>query len=63
MQFEKWLDFDTNPLYALLHEPIYCQVDIIIFFLFTHSLWFYLISDSQSLSLCRVLLIGGLLTE
>ncbi|XP_054793332.1 uncharacterized protein LOC129298914 [Prosopis cineraria] len=23
--FEKWLDFDTNPLYALLHEPIYCQ--------------------------------------
>ncbi|XP_057499413.1 uncharacterized protein LOC130783683 [Actinidia eriantha] len=23
--FEKWLDFDTNPLYALLHESIYCQ--------------------------------------
>ncbi|KAA8520687.1 hypothetical protein F0562_015041 [Nyssa sinensis] len=23
--FEKWLDFDTNPLYALLHEAIYCQ--------------------------------------
>ncbi|KAK4266910.1 hypothetical protein QN277_023769 [Acacia crassicarpa] len=25
ISFEKWLDFDTNPLYALLHEPIYCQ--------------------------------------
>ncbi|KDP43915.1 hypothetical protein JCGZ_20925 [Jatropha curcas] len=23
--FENWLDFDSNPLYALLHEPIYCQ--------------------------------------
>ncbi|XP_059459072.1 uncharacterized protein LOC132188590 isoform X2 [Corylus avellana] len=23
--FEKWLAFDTNPLYALLHESIYCQ--------------------------------------
>ncbi|GAV77373.1 Abhydrolase_1 domain-containing protein [Cephalotus follicularis] len=23
--FENWLDFDTNPLYALLHESIYCQ--------------------------------------
>ncbi|KAJ7962465.1 putative Proline iminopeptidase [Quillaja saponaria] len=23
--FEKWLGFDTNPLYALLHESIYCQ--------------------------------------
>ncbi|KAI4372332.1 hypothetical protein MLD38_010575 [Melastoma candidum] len=23
--FEDWLSFDTNPLYALLHEPIYCQ--------------------------------------
>ncbi|KAD7477085.1 hypothetical protein E3N88_00221 [Mikania micrantha] len=23
--FEKWLSFDTNPLYALLHESIYCQ--------------------------------------
>ncbi|XP_002984144.2 uncharacterized protein LOC9644930 [Selaginella moellendorffii] len=23
--FENWLDFDTNPLYALMHEPIYCQ--------------------------------------
>ncbi|KAG5008245.1 hypothetical protein AAZX31_09G233200 [Glycine max] len=23
--FEKWLNFDTNPLYALLHESIYCQ--------------------------------------
>ncbi|XAR54013.1 Prolyl aminopeptidase [Bertholletia excelsa] len=23
--FEKWLDFDTNPLFALLHEAIYCQ--------------------------------------
>ncbi|KAL6982060.1 hypothetical protein U1Q18_023676 [Sarracenia purpurea var. burkii] len=23
--FDKWLDFDTNPLYALLHESIYCQ--------------------------------------
>ncbi|XP_022871149.1 uncharacterized protein LOC111390353 [Olea europaea var. sylvestris] len=22
---EKWLDFDTNPLYALMHESIYCQ--------------------------------------
>lgn len=26
MQYEKWLDFDTNPLYALMHESIYCQV-------------------------------------
>lgn len=25
--FENWLDFDTNPLYALLHESIYCQGD------------------------------------
>ncbi|KAF8017065.1 hypothetical protein BT93_H2318 [Corymbia citriodora subsp. variegata] len=23
--FENWLDFDTNPLFALLHEPIFCQ--------------------------------------
>ncbi|KAK7295143.1 hypothetical protein RJT34_18048 [Clitoria ternatea] len=23
--FEKWFAFDTNPLYALLHESIYCQ--------------------------------------
>ncbi|KAF8380165.1 hypothetical protein HHK36_027648 [Tetracentron sinense] len=23
--FENWLSFDTNPLYALLHESIYCQ--------------------------------------
>ncbi|XP_057780404.1 uncharacterized protein LOC130998972 [Salvia miltiorrhiza] len=23
--YEKWLDFDCNPLYALMHESIYCQ--------------------------------------
>ncbi|KAK9074268.1 hypothetical protein SSX86_006865 [Deinandra increscens subsp. villosa] len=23
--FEKWHSFDTNPLYALMHESIYCQ--------------------------------------
>ncbi|PKA63482.1 hypothetical protein AXF42_Ash005377 [Apostasia shenzhenica] len=23
--FESWIEFDTNPLYALLHETIYCQ--------------------------------------
>ncbi|KAF7137398.1 hypothetical protein RHSIM_Rhsim07G0010300 [Rhododendron simsii] len=23
--FEKWSDYDTNPIYALLHESIYCQ--------------------------------------
>ncbi|MED6218924.1 hypothetical protein PIB30_031039 [Stylosanthes scabra] len=23
--YEKWLDFDTNPLYAIMHESIYCQ--------------------------------------
>lgn len=23
--FDAWLSFDTNPLYALLHEAIYCQ--------------------------------------
>lgn len=23
--FDNWLDIDTNPLYALLHEAIYCQ--------------------------------------
>ncbi|MQL98097.1 hypothetical protein Taro_030811 [Colocasia esculenta] len=23
--FESWMAFDTNPLYALLHESIYCQ--------------------------------------
>ncbi|KAL5792325.1 hypothetical protein ACOSP7_000919 [Xanthoceras sorbifolium] len=22
---EKWLDFETNPLYAIMHESIYCQ--------------------------------------
>ncbi|KAK0583381.1 hypothetical protein LWI29_036336 [Acer saccharum] len=22
---ENWLDFDTNPLYAIMHESIYCQ--------------------------------------
>jgi hypothetical protein len=26
MQIENWLSFDTNPLYAVLHESIYCQV-------------------------------------
>ncbi|AQL01847.1 uncharacterized protein LOC100279880 [Zea mays] len=24
-EFEMWLDFDQNPLYALLHESIYCE--------------------------------------
>lgn len=28
MQFDNWLDIDTNPLYALLHEAIYCQVKV-----------------------------------
>lgn len=28
LQFENWLDFDTNPLYALLHESVYCQVEL-----------------------------------
>ncbi|KAJ3683087.1 hypothetical protein LUZ60_013314 [Juncus effusus] len=23
--FESWMEFDSNPLYALLHESIYCQ--------------------------------------
>lgn len=23
--FEHWMSWDTNPLYALLHEAIYCQ--------------------------------------
>nr|XP_010925826.1 uncharacterized protein LOC105048262 [Elaeis guineensis] len=23
--FESWIEFDTNPLYALMHESIYCQ--------------------------------------
>ncbi|KAL3622165.1 hypothetical protein CASFOL_033576 [Castilleja foliolosa] len=23
--YERWLGFDTNPLYALMHESIYCQ--------------------------------------
>jgi hypothetical protein len=26
MQVENWFDFDTNPLYAIMHESIYCQV-------------------------------------
>lgn len=25
-QVENWIDFDTNPLYAIMHEAIYCQV-------------------------------------
>ncbi|KAG9155868.1 hypothetical protein Leryth_004117 [Lithospermum erythrorhizon] len=25
--FDKWLGFDSNPLYALMHEVIYCQGD------------------------------------
>ncbi|XP_020587533.1 uncharacterized protein LOC110029539 [Phalaenopsis equestris] len=25
LQFENWIEFETNPLYALLHESIYCQ--------------------------------------
>ncbi|XWS76960.1 hypothetical protein CRYUN_Cryun01aG0223000 [Craigia yunnanensis] len=25
MRYESWLSFDTNPLYAILHESIYCQ--------------------------------------
>lgn len=24
-EFDTWISWDTNPLYALLHEPIYCQ--------------------------------------
>jgi hypothetical protein len=24
-QVENWIDFDTNPLYAIMHEAIYCQ--------------------------------------
>lgn len=28
MQYERWFDFDTNPLYALMHESIYCQVKL-----------------------------------
>jgi hypothetical protein len=23
--FDSWMPWDVNPLYALLHEPIYCQ--------------------------------------
>jgi hypothetical protein len=23
--YEAWMSWDTNPLYALLHEAIYCQ--------------------------------------
>ncbi|KAL7121456.1 hypothetical protein ACP275_02G182900 [Erythranthe tilingii] len=23
--YERWLDFDTNPLFAIMHETIYCQ--------------------------------------
>ncbi|XP_051148165.1 uncharacterized protein LOC127263186 [Andrographis paniculata] len=23
--FERWLDYNTNPLYAIMHESIYCQ--------------------------------------
>jgi hypothetical protein len=23
--FEGWMPWETNPIYALLHEPIYCQ--------------------------------------
>lgn len=30
MQYEKWLDFDSNPLYALMHESIYCQVKLLL---------------------------------
>lgn len=63
MQFEKWLDYDTNPLYALMHESIYCQVNDIICSLFTHNRWFSFISGPQSLVLCRVLLVDGLQTE
>lgn len=24
-EFDSWMSWDTNPLYALLHESIYCQ--------------------------------------
>lgn len=26
VQIDNWFDFDTNPLYAIMHESIYCQV-------------------------------------
>lgn len=26
VQVDDWFDFDTNPLYAIMHESIYCQV-------------------------------------
>lgn len=30
MQVENFLSFDTNPLYALMQETIYCQVSYIV---------------------------------
>lgn len=51
VQFEKWLSFDTNPLYALMHESIYCQVGplnfqlLIVFFLMHVSNFIWFLSD------------------
>jgi hypothetical protein len=28
-QFESWQSWETNPLYSLLHEAIYCQVGLL----------------------------------
>ncbi|KAG6786816.1 hypothetical protein POTOM_008433 [Populus tomentosa] len=53
--FENWLDFDTNPLYALLHESIYCQVDLLNPLLaFLNPLLFWFKGDSSLWSAHRI---------
>jgi len=37
MQIDNWFDFDTNPLYAIMHESIYCQVFMTTSFRHYHS--------------------------
>lgn len=58
LQFEKWLSFDTNPLYALMHESIYCQV--LLFLVPCLCIIYASPSTLVPPSLCRVLLVNGL---
>ncbi|XP_075519137.1 uncharacterized protein LOC142553041 isoform X2 [Primulina tabacum] len=46
--YERWLSFDTNPLYALMHESIYCEVNILVVTAFT-NIWKHLVLSRLSL--------------
>ena len=55
MQVENWFNFDTNPLYALMHESIYCQV-----FIYSYvSILQFSMTDPQGHSLNQMIIFAA----